>query len=155
MKTMNAHINVDIEYDYIIYNGSNADDVFKFAKDHGILCRDENEPFVKRPESIPNLNRFELLKWWESTGEMKPKYKGIAGNENLYNTHNTNNMPLWDKDEDFYLSFNAKPEGYCWHEYFTKGKGIIVVNKKYCIVSNLADDEISSYVVDLIKSQFS
>ena len=40
MKTMNAHINVDIEYDYIIYNGSNADDVFKFAKDHGILCRD-------------------------------------------------------------------------------------------------------------------
>lgn len=146
MKEINK--NIVIKYDYIKYNGNNAEDVFVFAQRHNILCTEESEPFVMRPADIPNLDEAELIKWWASTG----KIKTVIGysSEYTYNTHNSNNMPTWRKDEDFYLVFASGRDGYCNYEYFKKGMGVVVIGHKYCIVNFENDDELEEYVDEMI-----
>lgn len=156
MKTLSKNITVTCNYDYIRYDGSNAEEVFNFAKRHNILCKAENEPFVMRPEDIPNLNETELLEWWVSTGEMKPISKYNPGI--LHNTHNINNMPTWRKDEDFYLVCKTGMEGYCRYEYFRKDMGIVTFGKNYSIMyfndEEDDDDKVRDYINHEINEMF-
>ena len=125
-------VTIDISYDYITYDGTNADQVYKFAVDSHIVAQGEiDDNFEKRPEGIPHMCYEDLLNWWLSTGQLKEEtYRGETYMEN---THGVHNMPLWREGEDFKIVFNSSRVGYVENVYFKKGMSILVANDLFQI----------------------
>lgn len=125
-------VTIDISYDYITYDGTNADQVYKFAVDSHIVAQGEiDDNFEKRPEGIPHMCYEDLLNWWLSTGQLKEEtYRGETYMEN---THGVHNMPLWREGEDFKIVFNSSRVGYVENVYFKKGMSIFVANDLFQI----------------------
>lgn len=125
-------VTIDISYDYITYDGTNADQVYKFAVDSHIAAPGEiSDNFEKRPEGIPHMCYEDLLNWWLSTGQIKEET--YRGETYTVNTHGVHNMPLWREGEDFKITFNSSRDGYVDNVYFKKGMSIVVANDMFNI----------------------
>lgn len=125
-------VTIDISYDYITYDGTNADQVYKFAIDSHIVAPGEiSDNFEKRPEGIPHMCYEDLLNWWLSTGQIKEET--YRGETYTVNTHGVHNMPLWREGEDFKITFKSSREGYVDNVYFKKGMSIVVANDMFNI----------------------
>lgn len=125
-------VTIDISYDYITYDGTNADQVYKFAVDSHIAAPGEIiDNFEKRPEGIPHMCYEDLLNWWLSTGQIKEET--YRGETYTVNTHGVHNMPLWREGEDFKITFKSSREGYVDNVYFKKGMSIVVANDMFNI----------------------
>lgn len=132
-----------ISYDYVKFNGENHDEVRDFVERHFIYGNGSIEDsFHVRPSDIPNLNEDELLKWWESTGEI---VEGTRGFGRTLNTHNRNNMPIWRKDEMIMVECKCGHQGYVQREWMCIGDTILWINGKYDFI-NIPEDEIEEYV---------
>lgn len=138
MKT--KQITITIKYDYLIFDGENYDEIKEFVqtyKLYGNECIDKS--FHIRPIDIPNLDETELLKWWQSTGDMLMNAEGAI----LY-TRNIGNLPLWKKDELIMIEFQ------CGHDvrrkWLKKGDAIIYYNGRHYILSNASTEGIENFI---------
>lgn len=145
MKT--KQITITIEYDYIIFDGENYDDVKEFVQTYKLYGNSDIEKsFHIRPADIPNLDETELLKWWQSTGDMIMNAQGVI----LY-THNRNNLPLWQKDELLMIEF--QDGRYVNREWLSKNDAVICVNGKPYGLHNTNCEEIEAFVETLFQQQ--
>lgn len=145
MKSITKQVTVTVEYDYVIFNGENYDEVKEFVKKYKLYGNSNiNDSFHIRPADIPNLNESELLEWWKSTGEEVIESKGFR--ERRYNTHNYNNMPLWRKDELLMIEFKDKTAGYVSREWLCKDCAIIYANKDYHTMYDSSETRIEEFV---------
>lgn len=101
-----------------------------------------------RPSDIPNLDEDELLKWWESTGEL---VEGTRGFGRTLNTHNRNNMPIWRKDEMIMVECKCGHQGYIQREFMEVGTTILWISGKWEFMK-IDEDEIEEYVREVITS---
>lgn len=123
MKNIDINLKLHIDYDSIVFDGENYEDVISFVKKYHI--NGEPDHFWEiRPKNIPNLDEVELRKWWESTGEIKEAKWG-----DKYNTHNSNNLPLWRKDELLRIVTKGSMTGYVHNYFIKKGCTILVFGK--------------------------
>ena len=150
---------IEVEYDSVTYDGTNMMDVYNFAKKYNLLESDvgdeEDYPgLVIRPEGIPNLDSAELLEWWKSTGEIKPRTNTYYNGPKTYNTHNENNMPMWRKDEEFMLAVKSSNKGYLDREFFHKGDSIITYGHCVEVAVHVAPEQIPTYVKNRILDRY-
>ena len=152
---------IEVEYDSVTYDGTNMMDVYNFAKNHNLLesdvgDEDNNPGLCVRPADVPHLEYDELLKWWESTGEIVEREDGplFYNRPKTYNTHNSNNMPFWKKGEDFYLAVKSANEGYLNREFFHKGDSIITYGHCVEVAVHVAPEKIPTYVKNRILDRY-
>lgn len=139
---------IEVKYDYIIFDGTNFDEVREFVDKYKLYGNsDIEESFYKRPDDIPNLNETELLQWWESTGKEVVCKRGFY--ETKYNDHNRNNMPLWRKDELIMIEFKSEHKGYVDREWLCKNDAILLVNKKHYILHVIDEKEVMEFIDEL------
>lgn len=144
-KIITKTITINIEYDYITFDGTNFDEVKEFVDTYKLYGNSNiEESFHKRPEDIPNLDEKELLKWWISTGE---EIEDCTGRR--FNTHHSNNMPLWRKDELLMIEFKSVHAGYIQREFLCKDVTIIVIGRRYYVVNKTDEEEIIAYIEHL------
>lgn len=150
MKSITKTITVNIEYDYVIFDGTNFDEVREFVDTYKLYGdSDIEESFHKRPDDIPNLDENELFQWWESTGK-EDVYKGGGRYDMKYNTHNRNNMPLWRKDEILMIEFKSEHDGYINREWLCKNVAILLVNGRHYILHSIDEKEVLEFIENLI-----
>lgn len=137
-----------VSYDYVIFDGSNYDEVRDFVERHYIYGNGSiEESFHIRPAEIPNLDEDELFKWWESTGEVKEEKRGFQYVK--YNTHNHNNLPYWRKDEMILVECRCGQDGWLEREFMEVGTAIIWVNDKWEFVK-MEEDKIEDFVREIV-----
>lgn len=147
-KIITKTITINIEYDYITFDGTNFDAVKEFVDTYKLYGNSNiEESFHKRPEDIPNLDEKEMLKWWESTGEERVDPRDCLGR--ICNTHNSNNMPLWRKDELLMIDFKSENPGYIQKEFLCKNVAIIVIGRRYYVVNRTDEKEIMEFIENL------
>ena len=156
MKELKMEIKVS--YDSITYDGTNLMDFYNFAKKYNLLeediKQDDKTPgLTVRPKDIPNLNYADLLKWWESTGEIKEREDAGYLEVKTYNTHNSNNMPMWQKDEEFMLSVKASQSGYLNREFIHKGDTLIILGHNFYFASVPAD-KVTEFIKEHIQYRY-
>lgn len=148
---------IKVEYDSITYDGTNAHDVYDFAVNHRLVGEDVYHDYEAglaiRPEGIPNLDEYDLLKWWESTGEIVTEESRWTPGR-TYNTHNSNNLPIWRKDEDFMIAFKCNRDGYVNRRFFQKGMGIVVFGGDFHIGKWESQEDIERWVISKIKDKY-
>lgn len=148
---------VKVNYDFITYDGTNVHDVYDFAVNHHLVgeatYNDYEAGLAIRPEGIPNLDESDLLEWWKSTGEIVDD-KDYWGNSKTYNTHNSNNLPIWRKDEDFLIAFRCKRGGYVNRQFFQKGMSIVVFGGDFQIGKWEGPEDIEKWVTRKIKDKY-
>lgn len=145
MKSITKTITIKIEYDYVIFDGTNFDEVKEFVNTYKLYGNDDiEESFHKRPDDIPNLDEDELFQWWESTGE-EAFYKGRLY-DMKYNTHNRNNMPLWRKDEILMIEFKSEHDGCVDREWLCKNVTILLVNGRRYILHTVDEKEVLEFI---------
>lgn len=139
MKTLTKQITITIEYDYVIFNGENFDEVKDFVKNYNLYGNsDIDESFHIRPTDIPNLDEDELLKWWLSTGSDT-------------DIHNYNNMPIWYKDELLMIDFE---DGYYINrEMLKKDCAIICINRNPYVIYQPTEEKIDEFVNDFLQKR--
>lgn len=147
MKSLDINIKITATYDFITFNGENVDEVISFVKKHHINGQTKNF-YEVRPNDIPNLGYDDLLKWWESTGEMKLDHRQYNTTVK-YNTHNSNNLPLWRKDELLHIVTKGDTCGYVNNVFMKKGDSILVVGDNFFFEPNL--DE--SFIKDIVEEK--
>lgn len=104
-------VTIDISYDYITYDGTNADQVYKFAVDSHIAAPGEiSDNFEKRPEGIPHMCYEDLLNWWLSTGQIKEET--YRGETYTVNTHGVMNDRCIDIHMSYDIGYNTFPESW-------------------------------------------
>lgn len=144
-KIITKTITLNIEYDYIIFDGTNFDAVKEFVDTYELYGNSNiEESFHKRPEDIPNLDEKEMLKWWESTGE---EIEDCTGRR--FNTHHSNNMPLWREDELLMIEFKSEHQGYIQKQFLCKNIAIIVIGRKHYVVNRTNEEEIMEFIENL------
>ena len=136
MGTTTKTIKKEITFEFITFNGENMSEMLSFISLRR-LNSSENifDDFEKRPEDIPNLDEWNLQKWWEETGTITKKYYSLTGQEYEVNSHIPSNMPLWRKDELFKVDMKLNTRGYMRLVFFKKGDTLI-----YCNDLELSDD---------------
>lgn len=141
---------IEVEYDYVIFDGANFDAVREFVNTYKLYGNSNiEESFHKRPEDIPNLDEDELLKWWKSTGEEKIEKRGCFS-ERKYNTHNISNMPLWRKDELIMIEFKSSHYGYVDREWLGKNDAVILIGRKFRVLKNTDERKVMDFIEDHI-----
>lgn len=146
MKSIDINVKITATYDFVTFNGDNVDEVIAFVKEHHINGEDEDF-WELRPDDIPNLDYQDLIKWWESTGEVK---KNRWGGE--YNTHTFDNLPIWRKDEFLRIIVKGDRSGYVRHAYMMKGESIITIGNEFFFENNWDESTIKDIIEERINS---
>lgn len=147
MAKKSMTVEVKIEYDFIIFDGTNFDAVRDFVDTYNLYGNsDIVESFHKRPDDIPNLDEDELLQWWESTGEEVITFDRRAQEEVKYSTHNRTNMPLWRKDELLMIDFKCSQNGFVARKWLHKNDAIILVGRNHYILHNANEKEVMDFI---------
>lgn len=138
MRTIDIVIRKTVGYDYIIFNGENADAIIAFAGHYGLIAGDKEDCCATRPEDLPDLESEELLEWWISVGEIVDGPQGTS-----YNTHGRHNMPLWRKGELLKIDMRCNDKNLkhlCNREFFKKGMALVYIEGCYTILEPFTSD---------------
>lgn len=74
MGTTTKTIKKEIIFEFITFNGENMSEVLSFISLRRLNSSGNIfDDFEKRPEDIPNLDEWDLQKWWEETGTITKK----------------------------------------------------------------------------------
>lgn len=143
--TVTPQINIDV--DYVIYDGTNSKEVFDFVINNYLNGDDPENSFEERPVDIPNFDYSELKEWWLKTTEIK----NVDGY--TIHTHNNNNIPEWRKDEDFRIVFKSHSPGYVVNEYFTKNTAVVVFGDNHFVLHNANEEKIKKRVMNIVANK--
>lgn len=148
---LTAKVSTDIEMPYVFFNGENFDEVRALAKTYRIYGEPTiDDSFIVRPSDIPNLDFDELEKWWESTGEIKENKYGTK-----WNTHSSNNMPIWRKDELIQLIVKTNLPGYVDNVFVKRGDAVVVCHGEVLRIENCCDiNTLKHRITEYIEHKF-
>ena len=136
MGIITKTIEKKINFEFITFDGTNMAEVLSFISLRRLnSSRNIFDDFEKRPEAIPNLDEWDLQKWWEETGTITKRYDSIARQEKEVNSHTLGNMPIWRKNELFKVDMKLNTDGYMRRTFFKKGDTLV-----YCDTIELGDD---------------
>ena len=135
MGILTKTLNKNFDFEFITFDGKNMAEILSFISLRRLnSSKNIFDDFEKRPEAIPNLDEWDLQKWWEETGTITKKYY-LSDQEYEVNSHTLGNMPAWRKDELFKVDMKLNTDGYMRVVFFKKGDTIV-----YCDNMELDDD---------------